>query len=156
MIFDMVYRLSSKFDCRILCAIAKVSLSWYYRHKKLIISKKIKGERENIDLDLIKELVLKSKQKNWYRMITMKLKMKWTIMNHKKVLRLMNKYNLLAKIRRKNPYKQIMKANQEHRTAPNKLNREFSWISPLMKLWTDITYIRFKWKWIYLSIIKEV
>lgn len=47
-------------------------------------------------------------------------------MNHKKVLRLMNKYNLLAKIRRKNPYKQIMKANQEHRTAENKLNREFT------------------------------
>jgi hypothetical protein len=38
----------------------------------------------------------------------------------------MNKYNLLAEIRRKNPYKQIMKANQEHRTASNILNREFS------------------------------
>jgi transposase InsO family protein len=49
-----------------------------------------------------------------------------------------------------------MKANQEHRIAPNELNREFSWISPLMKLWTDITYMRFKWKWIYLSIIKDM
>lgn len=104
----------------------------------------------------IKELVLKSKHKNWYRMITMLLKSKWIIMNHKKVLRLMNKYNLLAKIRRKNPYKQIMKANVEHKTVPNKLNREFNWISPLKKLWTDITYIRFKWKWIYLSVIKDM
>jgi hypothetical protein len=46
-------------------------------------------------------------------------------MNHKKVLRLMKKYNILSKIRRKNPYKQIMKATQEHNTAKNLLNREF-------------------------------
>jgi len=86
----------------------------------------------------------------------MLLKSKWIIMNHKKVLRLMNKYSLLAKIRRRNPYKHIMKTNGEHRTVENKLNREFSWISPLKKLWTDITYIRFKWRWIYLSIIKDI
>jgi len=47
-------------------------------------------------------------------------------MNHKKVLRLMNKYSLLAEIRRRNPYKQIMKANEEHRRVENILNREFS------------------------------
>ena len=139
-----------------MCIIAKVSLSWYYKHKKLILSGNTKKEREQIDLEAIKEISEKSKQKNWYRMITMLLKSKWIVMNHKKVLRLMNKYHLLAKIRRRNPYRQIMKANQEHLTAPNKLNREFSWISPLMKLWTDITYIRFKWKWIYLSIIKDM
>jgi len=68
----------------------------------------------------------------------------------------MNKYGLLAKIRRRNPYRQIMEANGEHRIVPNKLNREFSWFSPLLKLWTDITYIRFKWRWIYLSIIKDI
>jgi hypothetical protein len=47
------------------------------------------------------------------------------IMNHKKVLRLMRKYNLLAKIRNKNPYTQIQKATQEHRTCKNILNRQF-------------------------------
>ena len=46
-------------------------------------------------------------------------------MNHKKVLRLMKKYHLLAKIRRKNPYKHIQKATQEHRVVPNILNRDF-------------------------------
>jgi hypothetical protein len=46
-------------------------------------------------------------------------------MNHKKVLRLMSKYNLLAKIRRKNPYRNIMKATEEHRTKKNILNRDF-------------------------------
>jgi len=144
------------FDSNKLCIIAKVSLSWYYKHKKLILSNRTKEEREKIDLESIKEISLKSKQKNWYRMIAMLLNLKWTVVNHKKVLRLMNKYNLLAKIRRRNPYKQIMKTNQEHRIVSNRLNREFNWFSPLLKLWTDITYIRFKWRWIYLSIIKDI
>jgi hypothetical protein len=37
----------------------------------------------------------------------------------------MKKYGLLAKIRRINPYKQIMKVTQEHKTVGNILNREF-------------------------------
>ena len=45
--------------------------------------------------------------------------------NHKKVLRLMNKYDLLSIIRKKNPYKKIAKATQEHRTCKNIINREF-------------------------------
>jgi len=46
-------------------------------------------------------------------------------MNHKKVLRLMNKYELLSVIRKKNPYAKIRKATQEHNTAKNILNRKF-------------------------------
>jgi transposase InsO family protein len=38
----------------------------------------------------------------------------------------------------------------------NILNRQFRWITPLNKLWTDITYIKFQWKWVYLSIIKDI
>jgi hypothetical protein len=46
-------------------------------------------------------------------------------MNHKKVLRFMNKYNLLSVIRKKDPYSKIRKATKEHRTCENILNREF-------------------------------
>ena len=37
----------------------------------------------------------------------------------------MKKYDLLAIIRRKDPYSKIRKATQEHKTAKNILNREF-------------------------------
>ena len=94
--------------------------------------------------------------KYWYRKINMKLAKKWIIINHKKVLRFMNKYNLLSIIRRKNPYSKIRKATQEHNTAKNILNRVFRWLNPFTKIWTDITYIRFKWKWIYLSIMIDM
>lgn len=77
-------------------------------------------------------------------------------MNHKKVLRIMNKYNLLAKIRRRNPYRLIQKATQEHRTAPNLLSREFRTNIPYQKLGTDITYIPYKGQWSYLSVIKDM
>jgi len=77
-------------------------------------------------------------------------------MNHKKILRLMKEYDLLAKIRRINPYRNIMRKDHEHRVFENKLNREFKWDTPYIKLWTDITYLRFKWKWIYLSVIKDI
>ena len=50
----------------------------------------------------------------------------------------MKKYELLSIIRKKNPYSKMMKATQEHNTAKNILNREFSWIAPLKKLWTDL------------------
>jgi len=78
------------------------------------------------------------------------------IMNHKKVLRLMKKYNLLSIIRKKKPYAQIMKATQEHRTCINILNREFRWLKAFYKYWTDISYLHFNWKRAYISILKDM
>ena len=104
-----------------------------------------------------KYLVFKYHRKHWYRMITMLIKSEYNlVMNHKKVYRLMNKYDLFSIIRNKNQYKQIWKANQEHRTFNNILNRRFRWLEPFKKLWTDITYIKLNWKWCYLSIIKDI
>lgn len=91
-----------------------------------------------------------------YRMITMKLRQVWIIMNHKKVHRLMKKYGLLAIIRRKDPYSKIRKATQEHKTAKNILNREFGWLKAFRKIGTDISYLSFKSRWIYLSIMKDM
>ena len=68
----------------------------------------------------------------------------------------MKKYNLLAKIRRKNPYKQIQKATQEHNIAKNLLNREFKTGMPYEKFWTDITYLRLGNRWTYLSLLKDM
>ena len=77
-------------------------------------------------------------------------------MNHKKVYRLMKKYHLLSVIRRKNPYRLIQKATQEHQTAPNIMNREFRTSIPYRKLGTDITYIPYKGQWSYFSVIKDM
>lgn len=60
------------------------------------------------------------------------------IMNHKKIRRLMRKYNLTATIRRANPYRKMAKATQQHQTCPNLLNRRFDQGEPEKVLLTDI------------------
>jgi len=77
-------------------------------------------------------------------------------MNHKKIQRIMRKYGLTAMVRRKNPYKQMMKKSLEHRTFPNKLQREFHQILPFKVFCADITYIPFLSRFAYLSVIKDI
>jgi len=78
------------------------------------------------------------------------------VMNHKKIIRIMKKYNLICKIRRRNPYKAIMKKTKEHRTFGNKLNREFNQLSPYQFFSTDISYFFYKGGLAYLSVIKDI
>jgi putative transposase len=77
-------------------------------------------------------------------------------MNHKKIRRLMRKYNLVAKVRQANPYRKIAKATQEHRTCPNLLARQFNQGEPGKVLLTDITYMKYgNGQHAYLSCVKD-
>ena len=154
--FRKIYKLSSRFNIIILCKLAEISLSWYYKHRKLILTNKIKEQREKIDLELVENMFLKFHKRHWYRMLTMDLRWNWVIMNSKKVRRLMKKYSLKTKIRIKKPYLKIAKATQEHRTLGNILNRQFRWLEVFKKLWTDITYLYYNWFRCYLSILKDM
>ena len=51
--FEKIYKLSSKINIEILCKLCKVSVSWYYKHRKLIQNKNTKEFRERIDLEII-------------------------------------------------------------------------------------------------------
>ena len=132
-----------------------VNRSSYYNWKK---SKIIQKEKELPDKILIEEIFKKHKKKSGYRTIKMELESKYgVIMNHKKIRRLMNKYEMVTTVRRKNPYKAIMKKTQEHATCENVLNREFRQTIPLSKLCTDITYLYFgKGEKAYLSAVKDI
>ena len=69
----------------------------------------------------------------------------------------MTKYGLRCRIRRKNPYKMIMKKTQEHRTFDNILDRNFRQIVPRKALCTDITYLYYgAGRRAYLSAIKDI
>jgi len=68
----------------------------------------------------------------------------------------MKKYGLVCQIRRANPYKQIAKATQGHRTFDNQLNREFKSLAPFKVFCTDITYLPFNHRMAYLSVIKDI
>jgi transposase InsO family protein len=68
----------------------------------------------------------------------------------------MRKYSLIAKIRKKNPYKAIMKKTAEHATFENKLDRQFKPALPYQVFCTDITYIPFNSRFAYLSVVKDI
>ena len=68
----------------------------------------------------------------------------------------MRKYELVTKIRKRNPYKIIMKKRLEHRKFPNILQREFKQTTPYKVFCTDITYLPFRGKFAYLSVVKDI
>ncbi len=111
-----------------------------------------KPDKDYNDYLKVKEVFDKGKGKYGWRSIKMRLE----TMNHKKIQRIMRKYGLLAKVRKKNPYKAMMKKNMEHRIFPNKLQREFHQVIPFKVFCTDITYIPFHFKFVYLSVIKDI
>src|SRR3989344_1902674 len=76
--------------------------------------------------------------------------------NHKKIKRIMKTYGLRCTIRRRNPYKAIMKKTQEHRTFPNHLDRQFTQTVPYRVFGTDITYLFFNHRCAYLVIVKDL
>jgi len=131
-----------------LCELANASRNGYYkwlRHSN-------EPDKDYSDHLLIKEVFDKGKGKYGWRSIKMRLPK----MNHKKIQRIMRKYDLVAKVRRRNPYKAIMKKRLEHRTFPNKLQRAFNQTIPSTVFCTDITYLPFNGMYAYLSVIKDI
>lgn len=155
--YKVITILSWTYSPKILCQIAEVSLSGYYKYKSLVFSKQTKDDKEKWDVLLIQKLALKYNKRYWYRIITMMLlSQNKRNINHKKVLRLMKKYSLLSEVRKRNPYKQIAKATQEHRECKNILERKFKSMIPRKKLGTDITYLYYsKREKAYLSVLKD-
>jgi transposase InsO family protein len=135
-----------------MCEVARVSRSGYYKWLKTIDNR----PKDYDDYLLIKEIFDKGKSKYGWRTIQMKLKDKGVTMNHKKIARIKNKYNLVTKIRKKNPYKEIMKKTREHRTFGNILNRNFKQSNPRKVFCTDITYLPFNGRMAYLLAVKDI
>ena len=113
-----------------------LSRSGYYRYLK---EKEIRDKKDIKDFNLIKAIYDKSKGIYGYRKIAMELNM-----NHKKVHRLMKKYNLKSKVRRKKKANILSNRLLRKNKAPNLLNREFKQTTPYRFLSTDITYINYQ------------
>ena len=126
-----------------LCKIAGVSRSGYYNWLASEAARRMREERDRADF----ELILKAYNYRGYakgaRGIYMRLlhMNPATIMNIKKIRRLMNKYGLKCPIRKANPYRRMAKALRTSNVAPNLLNREFRAHGPRKVLLTDITYL---------------
>lgn len=144
-----------------LCNLAGVSRSGYYswlnnlNKKDSYLNKKEEQDRKDFDL-ILTAYKFKGYDKG-RRGIYMRLLHMGTVMNIKKISRLMKKFNLFCPIRKANPYRRMMKAIQSSNYAENLLQRQFKAFGPGYVLLTDITYLFFSSKRTkaYLSVIKD-
>ena len=104
---------------------------------------------------LVKEAWLKSRKTYGYRRVTLALQQQGHEINHKAVLRLMQKINIRSVARKRKPYKKVTQLDTYHRYE-NVLNRDFTATKPNQKWVTDISYVMTQRGWAYLSTIKDL
>jgi len=75
--------------------------------------------------------------------------------NGKAVLRLMNKLEIRPLARQRRVYRPLEQVQAEH-TYLNRLQRDFRAAGPNQKWVTDVTYIRTRQGWAYLSVVKDL
>lgn len=132
-----------------MCAVLQISPKTYYKYRN-------KEDPDYYDYLIIKEIFDDSKGTYGYRRIVECLKIKYeVVMNGKKVLRIMKKYNLMPsyvrKAKKKNKNERI-----EENVKLNLLKRNFNTDAP-NKVWdTDVTYLIFKGSKAYLSTIIDL
>ena len=154
---ETLQREGNRLDVSMLCGIAGVSRSGYYRW---VNAAGVREEREKKDREDF-ELVLRAYNQRGYskgaRGIYMCM-IHWeppVVMNIKKIRRLMDKYGLECPIRKANPYRRMAKALKTNHTAENLLERKFREYGPRKVLLTDITYIPYNGTFAYLSTILD-
>lgn len=146
----MIYHLRQAYSVKRLCAYFGVSRAAFYAWVKRMD----RGVDER--LELIQEAYAASHQTYGYRRIRLWLGRKRGIqMNHKAILRLMNRLGIRSIARRRRPYPKMTELGIYHRYE-NLLDRNFSALRPNQKWVTDVTYIRTRQGWAYLSTIKDL
>ncbi len=132
-----------------MCAVLNISPKTYYKYRN-------KEDPDYYDYLIIKEIYNDSKGTYGYRRIVEGLLLKYgVVMNGKKVLRIMKKYNLMAEYIRKAKIKHKNERIEDN-VKPNLLKRNFN-TDALNKIWdTDVTYLIFKGSRAYLSTIIDL
>ena len=146
--YKVIYRHREKYSISEMCRIFEVSRSGYYDYvRRMDVPAK--------DLPLaekIRECQSVCRNTYGYRRVHIWLERNGIHCNPKTVLRVMNKYNLLSVIRRK----RYVKYGEHLHRYPNLLNRNFTAERPNQKWVTDISYIRTRQGFLYLSIIRDL
>ena len=107
-------------------------------------------------MEQVQEAYERSHQTYGYRRIALWLdKQKGICINHKAVLRLMNKLNIRSVARKRKVFRTMPKAEIYHHYA-NLLQGKFSASQPNQKWVTDVTYIATQQGWAYLATIKDL
>jgi transposase InsO family protein len=131
-----------------MCELVRVSRASFYRALK----ERRPGEEETEVRSAIQQIALEHRRRYGYRRICAELRRRGMLVNHKRVLRMMRKDNLLALRRRRF----VVTTNSNHKFEVYlNLARRMK-LSGIDQLWVaDITYIRLKAEFVYLAVILD-
>ena len=159
--FEVIQKTLQKNDNQLnvtmLCDIAGVSRSGYYRWINSANTRAEKEKKDNADFELILKVYKQRGYSKGARGIYMCM-IHWDepiVMNLKKIRRLMDKYKLECPVRKANPYRRMAKNMKTNHIAKNLLDRKFTEYGPRKVLLTDITYIPYNSRFAYLSTILD-
>jgi len=152
--YAIIKELSERYPILMLCSLAGVSRSGYYKwvaRQQSLSSKLVEDE------DLKTKILECHQEVNkiyGYPRVKVWLRQKYGIhVNHKRVYRLMRELGIQACIRKKRKH---FGHKEKVVISENKLNREFTASRPNEKWVTDITYVIFSGRRLYLSVIYDL
>lgn len=148
--FRIVHRFRDKYSVGDLCKLIGCSRSGYYKW----LGHQDEPNKDAVIVDLIKQCHVKTHRTYGYRRVKLwLLRETGLVINHKAVLRITRKYNLLATPRKKR-FRHYEMDTYHH--YENILERDFSASRPNEKWVTDISYIQTDQGFLYLSVIKDL
>jgi len=148
--YAAIYKYNKQYPVSVMCSFFRVSRSGYYDYLKNLGN----TNRDEPLARLINKCQISTKSTYGYRRVKLWIERETgDIVNHKAVLRIMNKYGLLAQIRRPSKYRQCSEVLHRYN---NLLNRDFKADRPNQKWVTDISYIKTGSNVLYLSVIKDL
>ena len=131
-----------------MCELARVSRASFYRSLK----EQRPAEEETEVRSVIQQIALEHRRRYGYRRICAELRWRGMQVNHKRVLRLMRRDNLLALRRRR--FVVTTDSNHKFEVYLN-LARRIK-LNGIDQLWlADITYIRLRTEFVYLAVILD-
>jgi len=135
-----------------MCTFLKVSRAAYYAWVK----RSTKPDKDTERMKLIDKAFQASHHTYGYRRVQIWIQQKTGVtINHKAVLRLMNKLGIHSVARKRKFVRSAAEYGFFH-LYPNVLKREFSASCPNQKWVTDVTYIHTRQGWAFLSLIKDL
>lgn len=129
----IITELRSKFSLSLLIQVSGMKRSTFY----YTINKEDKDTKNDEVMNEIISVFYEHKERYGYRRVTLELINRGYSINHKKVLRLMNRMGLYAKTRSRRKYSSYK--GEVSRVADNIIERNFHSESPNKKWYTDVT-----------------
>ena len=123
----------TEFSLDILLKIIKLARSTYYYHLKQLD----KNDKDDDVKAKIQAIFTEHKGNYGYRRITLELRNRNFVVNHKKVQRLMKILGLSARIRRKRKYYSYQ--GEVGKKVENLIQRQFEASKPMERCYTDVT-----------------